>query len=138
MTDAEIELLRGSDTMPTALPGTSFFLNMPFAPARKIVDAGLGVALASDYNPGSTPSGDMKFIVSLACIKMRLLPEEAINAATLNSAYAMGLSEDYGSIEVGKVANFIITQPIPSVNYIPYAYTSPIIKRVFLKGNEYK
>lgn len=138
MTDAEIELLRGSDTMPTALPGTSFFLNMPFAPARKIVDAGLGVALASDYNPGSTPSGDMKFIVSLACIKMRLLPEEAINAATLNSAYAMGLSEDYGSIEVGKVANFIITQPIPSVNYIPYAYTSPIIKRVFLKGKEYK
>lgn len=138
MTDAEIELLRGSDTMPTALPGTSFFLNMPFAPARKIVDAGLGVALASDYNPGSTPSGDMKFIISLACIKMRLLPEEAINAATLNSAYAMGLSEDYGSIEVGKVANFIITQPIPSVNYIPYAYTSPIIKRVFLKGNEYK
>lgn len=138
MTDAEIELLRGSDTMPTALPGTSFFLNMPFAPARKIVDAGLGVALASDYNPGSTPSGDMKFIVSLACIKMRLLPEEAINAATLNSAYAMALSEDYGSIEVGKVANFIITQPIPSVNYIPYAYTSPIIKRVFLKGKEYK
>ena len=138
MTDAEIELLRGSDTMPTALPGTSFFLNMPFAPARKIVDAGLGVALASDYNPGSTPSGDMKFIVSLACIKMRLLPEEAINAATLNSAYAMWLSEDYGSIEVGKVANFIITQPIPSVNYIPYAYTSPIIKRVFLKGKEYK
>ena len=138
MTDAEIDLLRGSDTMPTALPGTSFFLNMPFAPARKIVDAGLGVALASDYNPGSTPSGDMKFIVSLACIKMRLLPEEAINAATLNSAYAMGLSEDYGSIEVGKVANFIITQPIPSVNYIPYAYTSPIIKRVFLKGKEYK
>ena len=138
MTDAEIDLLRGSDTMPTALPGTSFFLNMPFAPARKIVDAGLGVALASDYNPGSTPSGDMKFIVSLACIKMRLLPEEAINAATLNSAYAMGLSEDYGSIEVGKVANFIITQPIPSVNYIPYTYTSPIIKRVFLKGNEYK
>lgn len=138
MTDAEIDLLRGSDTMPTALPGTSFFLNMPFAPARKIVDAGLGVALASDYNPGSTPSGDMKFIVSLACIKMRLLPEEAINAATLNSAYAMGLNEDYGSIEVGKVANFIITQPIPSVNYIPYAYTSPIIKRVFLKGNEYK
>ena len=138
MTDAEIDLLRGSDTMPTALPGTSFFLNMPFAPARKIVDAGLGVALASDYNPGSTPSGDMKFIVSLACIKMRMLPEEAINAATLNSAYAMGLSEDYGSIEVGKVANFIITQPIPSVNYIPYAYTSPIIKRVFLKGKEYK
>ena len=136
MTDSQIEVLRGSGTMPTALPGTSFFLNMPFAPARKIIDAGLGVAAASDYNPGSTPSGDMKFVVSLACIKMRLLPEEAINAATINSAYAMGLSKDYGSIEAGKVANFFITEPIPSVNFIPYAYTSPIISRVFLKGEE--
>ena len=136
MTDSQIEVLRGSGTMPTALPGTSFFLNMPFAPARKIIDAGLGVAVASDYNPGSTPSGDMKFVVSLACIKMRLLPEEAINAATINSAYAMGLSKDYGSIEAGKVANFFITEPIPSVNFIPYAYTSPIISRVFLKGEE--
>lgn len=136
MTDGQIEVLRGSGTMPTALPGTSFFLNMPFAPARKIIDAGLGVAVASDYNPGSTPSGDMKFVVSLACIKMRLLPEEAINAATINSAYAMGLSKDYGSIEAGKVANFFITEPIPSVNFIPYAYTSPIISRVFLKGEE--
>ena len=138
MTDEEIEILRGSDTMPTALPGTSFFLNMPFAPARKIIDAGLGVALASDYNPGSTPSGDMKFVVSLACIKMGLLPEEAINAATINAAYAMGLSKDYGSIDIGKVANFFITEPIPSWDYIPYAYTSPIIKRVFLNGKEYK
>ena len=136
MTDSQIEVLRGSGTMPTALPGTSFFLNMPFAPARKIIDASLGVAVASDYNPGSTPSGDMKFVVSLACIKMRLLPEEAINAATINSAYAMGLSKDYGSIEAGKVANFFITEPIPSVNFIPYAYTSPIISRVFLKGEE--
>ena len=136
MTDSQIEVLRGSGTMPTALPGTSFFLNMPFAPARKIIDAGLGVAVASDYNPGSTPSGDMKFVVSLACIKMRLLPEEAINAATINSAYAMGLSKDFGSIEAGKVANFFITEPIPSVNFIPYAYTSPIISRVFLKGEE--
>ena len=136
MTDSQIEVLRGSGTMPTALPGTSFFLNMPFAPARKIIDTGLGVAVASDYNPGSTPSGDMKFVVSLACIKMRLLPEEAINAATINSAYAMGLSKDYGSIEAGKVANFFITEPIPSVNFIPYAYTSPIISRVFLKGEE--
>ena len=136
MTDSQIEVLRGSGTMPTALPGTSFFLNMPFAPARKIIDAGLGVAVASDYNPGPTPSGDMKFVVSLACIKMRLLPEEAINAATINSAYAMGLSKDYGSIEAGKVANFFITEPIPSVNFIPYAYTSPIISRVFLKGEE--
>ena len=122
--------------MPTALPGTSFFLNMPFAPGRKMIDAGLGLAVASDYNPGSTPSGDMKFVVSLACIKMRLLPEEAINAATLNAAYAMGLSKEYGSITVGKVANFFITTPIPSVSFIPYAYTSPLINRVFLRGKE--
>lgn len=137
MADEQIETLRGSGTMPTALPGTSFFLNMPFAPARKMIDAGLGVAVASDYNPGSTPSGDMKFVVSLACIKMRLLPEEAINAATINAAYAMGLSGEYGSIAIGKVANFFITTPISSIDFIPYAYTSPIIGRVFLKGKEY-
>ena len=136
MTEEEIELLRGSGTMPTVLPGTSFFLNLPYALARKMVDAGLGVAVASDYNPGSTPSGDMKFIVSLACIKLRLLPAEAINAATINSAYAMGLSRDYGSIAVGKVANFFITEPILSIDYIPYAYTSPVIRRVFARGQE--
>lgn len=137
MTDDDIEMLKGSSTMPTALPGTSFFLNMPFAPGRKMIDNGLPLAIASDYNPGSTPSGDMKFAVSLACIKMRLLPEEALNAATLNSAYAMGLSHDYGSISVGKVANFYITDPIPSLDFIPYAYTTPIISRVFLAGKEY-
>ena len=136
MTDRDIELLRGSEIMPTALPGTSFFLNMPFAPARKMIEAGLGVAIASDYNPGSTPSGDMKFAVSLACIKMRLQPAEAINAATINTAYAMGISDSYGSISVGKVANFFITQPIPSIDFIPYAYTTPIIRRVFLAGEE--
>lgn len=134
MTDRDIELLRGSETMPTALPGTSFFLNMPFAPARKMIEAGLGVAIASDYNPGSTPSGDMKFAVSLACIKMRLQPAEAINAATINSAYAMGVSDSYGSITPGKVANFFITEPLPSVDFIPYAYTTPIIRRTFLAG----
>ena len=134
MTDDDIQLLRDSDVMPTCLPGTSFFLNMPFAPARKMIDNGLGVAIASDYNPGSTPSGDMKFAVSLACIKMRLLPAEALNATTLNSAYAMGLSRDYGSIAVGKVANFFITDPIPSIDYIPYAYTQPIIRQVILGG----
>lgn len=138
MTDHDIELLRGSDTMPTALPGTSFFLNMPFAPARKMIEAGLGVAIASDYNPGSTPSGDMKFAVSLACIKMRLQPTEAINAATINSAYAMGISDSYGSITPGKVANFFITQPLPGVDFIPYAYTTPIIRRTFLAGVEQK
>ena len=137
MTAETIETLRGSETMPTALPGTSFFLNMPFALGRKVIDEGLPLAVASDYNPGSTPSGDLKFVISLACIKMRLLPAEAINAGTMNSAYAMGLSKDYGSITKGKVANFYITKPIPSVDFIPYAYTTPIIDRIFLRGEEY-
>lgn len=136
MPETEFDILKDSNTMPTVLPGTSFFLNMPYAPARKMIDAGLGVAVASDYNPGSTPSGDMKFVVSLACIKMRLLPAEAINSATLNAAYAMGQSHEYGSITVGKTANFFITEPIPSIDYIPYAYTSPIICRTFLNGKE--
>lgn len=136
MREDEFGVLRGSITMPTALPGTSFFLNMPYAPARKMIDSGLPVAVASDYNPGSTPSGDMKFVVSLACIKMRLLPSEAINAATINAACAMGLSADYGSIDVGKVANFFVTEPMPSVDFIPYAYTTPIVSRVFFGGEE--
>lgn len=134
MTEETINTLRGSETMPTALPGTSFFLNMPNAKARQIIDAGLGVAVASDYNPGSTPSGDMKFVMSLACIKLRLLPNEAFNAATINGAYAMGQSRDYGSIAKGKVANFYITNPIPSLAFIPYAYTTPIVKKVVLGG----
>lgn len=134
MTEETIETLRGSETMPTALPGTSFFLNMPNAKARHIIDAGLGVAVASDYNPGSTPSGDMKFVMSLACIKLRLLPNEAFNAATINGAYAMGQSKDYGSIAKGKVANFYITNPIPSLDFIPYAYTTPIVNKVVLGG----
>ena len=134
MTDKDIELL--APTIPTVLPGTSFFLNMPFAPARKMIDSGLSVAIASDYNPGSTPSGDMKFVVSLACIKQRLLPVEALHAATLNSACAMGLSHDYGSIAKGKVANFYITEPIPCLDFLPYAYTTPLIKQVFLSGQE--
>ena len=137
MTEEEIDILKNSETMPTALPGTSFFLNLPFALGRKIIDCGLPLVLASDYNPGSTPSGDMKFIVSLGCIKMRLMPAEAINAATLNGACAMGLSKEYGSITRGKVANFFITDTIPSIEFIPYAYTTPIIKRVFLQGEEY-
>lgn len=134
MTEEEIEILMDSDTMPTILPGTSFFLNMPYGKGRKMIDAGLGIAIASDYNPGSTPSGDMKFVVSLACIKLRLLPNEAINAATINGAYAMGESAEYGSIAKGKVANFFITHPLPSLNFIPYAYTTPIIKTVVLNG----
>ena len=132
--DADLVLLRGSATMPTLLPGTSFFLNMPYALGRQMIDSGLGIALASDCNPGSTPSSDMKFVVSLACIKMRLLPAEAINAATLNAAYAMGLAHDYGSIAVGKKANLQITDPIPSPDYIPYAYTRPIVRQVILEG----
>lgn len=134
MTEETINTLRGSETMPTALPGTSFFLNMSNAKARQIIDAGLGVAVASDYNPGSTPSGDMKFVMSLACIKLRLLPNEAFNAATINGAYAMGQSKDYGSIAKGKVANFYITKPIPSLDFIPYAYTTPIVNKVVLGG----
>lgn len=137
MTDRDIKLLHNSDTMPTCLPGTSFFLDMPFAPARKMIDEGLGIAIASDYNPGSTPSGDMRFCVSLACIKMRLLPEEAFNAVSINSAYAMGVSDKYGSIAKGKVANFLITKPLPSLAYIPYAYTQPIIREVYLHGCRY-
>lgn len=139
MTDRDIDIFSSqsalpSMTIPTALPGTSFFLNMPFAPGRKIIEAGLPLAVASDYNPGSTPSGDMKFVVSLACIKMRLLPAEAINAATVNSAAAMGLSGEYGTIRRGNVANFFITEPLSSVDFLPYAYTTPVIRGVFLRG----
>ncbi len=132
--DAEIEVLKGSSTMPTLLPGAAFFLGMNYAPARKMIDSGLPVALASDYNPGSSPSGNMKFILSLATIKMKLTPEEAINAATINSAYAMGISDTHGSICVGKRANVLITKEIPSIYYLPYAYTSDLIDSVILGG----
>ena len=132
--DEEIKALIGSDTMPTLLPGAAFFLGMDDAPARKMIDAGLPVALASDYNPGSSPSGNMKLIMSLACIKLRLLPEEVINAVTINSAYAMGLSETHGSIARGKVANLFITKDIPSYEFLPYAFGSDLIETVILKG----
>ena len=132
MPDESMALLKQSATMPTLLPGTSFFLNMPYGRGRRMIDEGLPIALASDYNPGSTPSGDMKFIMSLACIKMRLLPEEAFNAATLNGAAAMGLSDEYGSIAVGKQAKLILTTPIPSLAYLSYAYTSPLIREMIL------
>ena len=132
MNEEDINVLKNSYTMPTLLPGTSFFLNMPYAKGRKMIDNGLGIALASDYNPGSTPSGDMKFVMSLGCIKMRLLPEEAFNATTINGAYAMGLSQDYGSITIGKKAHLILTEPISSLAYLPYAYTSPFIKTLIL------
>jgi len=132
--DAEIEALKGSSTMPTLLPGAAFFLGMNYAPARKMIDSGMTIALASDYNPGSSPSGSMKFILSLATIKMKVTPEEAINAATINSAYAMGLNDTHGSVCIGKRANVLITKEIPSVYYLPYAYTSDLIDSVILGG----
>lgn len=137
MGDTEIEALRGTSTMPTLLPGAAFFLGMSYPPARAMIEAGLGVALASDYNPGSSPSGSMRMILSLASIRMRMTPAEAINAATLNGAYALGLERDYGSVTQGKVASFFITEPMPSVEFFSYAYTTPLIARVFLRGEEF-
>lgn len=134
----QIEALKGSDTIPTMLPGCAFFLGIGYPPARKMIDAGLAVALASDYNPGTAPSGNMRFVTSLATIKMKMTPAEAINAATLNSACAMGESYDYGSITRGKVANFYITKPLPSLAYMPYAHQTPIIKDIILKGKHIK
>ena len=134
MGDEQIEALKGSDTMPTMLPGCAFFLGISYPPARRMIDSGLAVALASDYNPGTAPSGNMRFVASLASIKMKMTPAEALNAATLNSACAMGESKDYGSITRGKVANFYITKPLPSLAYLPYAHQTPVIKEIILKG----
>jgi len=136
--EKEFEVLKGSETMATLLPGATFFLEMEYAPARKMIDYGLPVAIATNYNPGSCPCGDMKFMMTLAALKMNLSPEEVINAATINGAYAMGLSETHGSIAVGKIANLIITRSIPSVEYIPYALSSPLVERMILNGKEVK
>lgn len=130
----EIKALKGTGTMPTLLPGSAFFLGLPDPPARKMIDAGLGIALASDYNPGSSPSGNMKLVMSLGCIRLKMLPEEAINAVTVNSAYAMGISETHGSIARGKVANVFITKEMPSYEFFPYAYGSNLVETVILKG----
>jgi imidazolonepropionase len=132
--DEEITCLLGSETMPTVLPGAAFFLGLQHAPVRKMMNAGLPVAMASDFNPGSSPSGNMQFILSLACINYQMLPEEAIHAITINSAYAMGLSEDLGSIARGKKANLFITKPIPSYQFMPYAYGSNKVETVILNG----
>lgn len=132
--DAEIEALKHSETMPTLLPGSALFLGLPDPPARKMIDAGLPVALASDYNPGSSPSGNMKLIMSLGCIRLKMLPEEVINAVSINSAYAMGISDTHGSIVLGKVANVFITKEIPSYQFFPYAFGSDLIDTVILKG----
>lgn len=130
----EIHVLNGSSTIGTILPQTSFFLGLDYAPARDMIDQGLGIALASDYNPGSTPSGKIPFVLSLACIKMKLLPEEALSAVTINGAYAMELAESHGTITRGKYANLIITKRIPSLAFIPYSFGSDLIDRVILKG----
>lgn len=130
----EIELLSKSDTVATVLPGASFFLGMPYGQARALVDGGAAVALASDYNPGSSPSGNMRMVMSLGCIKLKLTPEESLNAVTLNGAAAMDCAADYGSIAPGKVANFIITRPLPSLAFLPYAYATPYIASTWLQG----
>lgn len=135
--DEEIAVLLDSDTIPTALPGAAFFLGLPFPPARRMLDAGLPLALASDYNPGSAPSGNMPLVISLACIKMKLTPEEAINAATINSAAALEILDTHGTITKGKVANVFITRPMSSVAYLPYAFGTNVIETVILNGRLY-
>lgn len=130
----EIKALAGSETMPTLLPGSALFLGLPDPPARQMIEAGLPVALASDYNPGSSPSGNMKIVMSLACMRLKMLPEEAINAVTINSAYAMGISDTHGSIAKGKAASVFITAEMPSYDFFPYAYGSNLIDTVILKG----
>jgi imidazolonepropionase len=132
--DEEINALKVSTTMPTALPGAAFFLNLPFPPARKMIDAGLSLAIASDYNPGSSPSGNMQTMISLACIKMKMTPEEVFNAATINTAFALELSQSLGSITRGKKANVFITKPASSIAYLPYHFGNNFVDRVILNG----
>lgn len=136
ISESDIESLKNTQTMPVALPGCSFFLGIPYTPARQLIDAGLPLALATDYNPGSSPSGNMNFVVSAACVKMKMTPEEAINAATINGAYAMGLEDEVGSITKGKQANLILTKPINSYGFIPYAFGNHQIETVFIKGEK--
>jgi imidazolonepropionase len=136
MNEVDFETLKNTKTMPVALPSCSYYLSIPYTPARKMIKAGLPLALATDYNPGSTPSGNMNFVVATACIKMKMTPEEAINAATLNGAYAMGLEKEVGTITIGKKANLILTKPINSIASIPYNFGSNLIDKVFLKGNK--
>ncbi len=135
MGEEEIELLKNSGVMPTALPGAAFFLGLPFPPARPMLQAGLPIAIASDYNPGSAPSGNMPLMISIACIKMKMTPEEAINAATINTASCLEILNTHGSITTGKYANLIITKPVPSLSYLPYSFGSSWVERVFLNGN---
>ncbi len=134
MTDADVKLLSGSNSIGTLLPTAAFFLRMPFQPARQLIDAGCAIALASDYNPGSSPSGNMNFVIALSCIQMKMLPEEAINAATINGAYAMELQNELGSITIGKKANLIFTKAIPSLAYLPYSFGNNLIDKVMIGG----
>ncbi|MFV8372147.1 imidazolonepropionase [Flavobacterium sp. LB2P74] len=134
VTAEDIEALKNTETMPVALPSCSYFLSIPYTPAREMIAAGLPLALATDYNPGSTPSGNMNFVVATACIKMKMTPEEAINAATINGAYAMGISATHGSITIGKRANLILTKPISSYYQLPYAFGSNLIDTVLIEG----
>lgn len=134
MTDQDIADLAGSGTIGTLLPTAAFFLRMSYQPARRIIDAGAAVALATDFNPGSSPSGNMNFVIALSCIQMKMLPEEAINAATINGAHAMELAGELGSIRTGKTANLIFTRPVPSLSYLPYAFGSNHVARVMLQG----
>ncbi|MBK8521120.1 MAG: imidazolonepropionase [Ferruginibacter sp.] len=134
MTDADVKMLSNSGTIGTLLPTAAFFLRMPFQPARQLIDAGCAIALASDYNPGSSPSGNMNFMIALSCIQMKMLPEEAINAATINGAYAMELQHELGSISIGKKANLIFTKPIPSLAYLPYSFGTNLISQVMING----
>ena len=134
MTDDDVKLLSGSNTIGTLLPTAAFFLRMPYQPARQLIDSGCAIALASDYNPGSSPSGNMNFVVALSCIQMKMLPEEAINAATINGAYAMELEKELGSVTIGKKANLIFTKPIPSLTYVPYSFGANLIDKVMING----
>ena len=134
VTDEDIAVLRNSETIAVALPSCSYFISIPYTPARKMIAAGLPLALASDFNPGTAPSGNMNFVVATACIKMKMTPEEAINAATINGAYAMGISKTHGSITIGKKANIIITKPLNSFYELPYSFASNLIEEVIING----
>jgi len=134
MDDDAVMALAGSSTIGTLLPTAAFFLRMPYQPARKLIESNCAIALASDFNPGSSPSGNMNFVIALSCIQMKMLPEEAINAATINGAYAMELHNQVGSITKGKKANLVITKPVPSLAYLPYSFGSNLIDKVMLAG----
>ena len=134
MTEADITALAASNSIGTLLPTAAFFLRMAYQPARKMIDAGAAIAIASDFNPGSSPSANMNFVVALSCIQMKMLPEEAINAATINGAFAMEVAHEVGSIAVGKKANLIFTKPIPSLAYIPYSFGTNLIDKIMING----